>query len=91
MNEQCEEVAKLLKNLSHPQRLMIACHLADGEKTVSELQELCVISQSQLSQFLARMGSEGLVESRREGQYSFYRVKDKRIIQLLSGMQKIFC
>ena len=91
IEEKCDEVAAFLKSLSHPQRLMIACHLSAGEKTVSELLALCHISQSQLSQFLKRMELEGLVDSRREGQYSHYRIKDKRLLQLLNTMQKLFC
>tara|TARA_R100000656_G_scaffold92991_1_gene67376 strand:+ start:358 stop:660 length:303 start_codon:yes stop_codon:yes gene_type:complete len=91
MNERCKEVAELLKSLAHPQRLMITCHLAEGEKTVSELQELCAISQSQLSQFLGRLSREGLISSRREGQYSYYKIKNADIVKLLGSMQKIFC
>lgn len=91
MNARCHEVAVLLKSLAHPQRLMITCHLAQGEMTVSELQELCDISQSQLSQFLGRLAREGLVVSRREGQFSYYSIKEKRVLKLLSSMQKIFC
>lgn len=91
MNEKCKEVAEVLKSLAHPQRLMITCHLAEGEKTVSELQELCDISQSQLSQFLGRLSREGLITSRREGQFSYYKIKNPDVLKLLSSMQKIFC
>lgn len=60
MEAQCEIVSKTLKPLSHLQRLMILGHLIQGERTVSELQDLCSVLQSQLSQFLGRMKLEGL-------------------------------
>lgn len=91
MNAKCRDVAGLLKSLAHPQRLMITCHLAESEKTVGELQELCEVSQSQLSQFLGRLAREGIVESRREGQFSYYRIKSDDVIKMLTSMQKIFC
>lgn len=91
LKEKCYEVSDLLKSISHPQRLMIVCNLSEGEMSVGELQEACDISQSQLSQFLNRMAKEGLVKSRREGQFSFYSIKDERVFKLLNQMQKIFC
>lgn len=86
----CIEAAAFLKNISHPQRLMIVCHLAQMEMTVGELQEQCDISQSQLSQFLGRMQREGLLMVRREGQFSYYSIKDERLIKLLKAMHRIF-
>lgn len=87
----CEEVSGLLRSLSHPQRLMILGHLAKGERTVSELQELCGIQQSQLSQFLGRMKLEGLVSCQRKGRYQFYSAADPRVVELIGSIQKIFC
>ena len=91
MEGACQEVSDLLRALSHPQRLMIMGHLTQGPKTVTELVELCAISQSQLSQFLGRMKSEGLVSSERQGKYQYYEVADKRLIQLMAVIQNIFC
>ncbi len=87
----CEEVSGLLRSLSHPQRLMILGHLAQGPKTVSELQKLCDLQQSQLSQFLGRMKLEGLVACERKGRFQFYSAADKRIVELIGAIQKIFC
>lgn len=87
----CEEVCRLLRSLSHPQRLMVLCHLSEGEKTVSELQELCEISQSQLSQFLTRMKAEGLLASRKEGAFQIYSVADRRISKLIRSIEGLFC
>jgi ArsR family transcriptional regulator, virulence genes transcriptional regulator len=91
MNEQCDEVANIMKAIAHPQRLMLMCHLSEGEKNVSELLTLCEISQSQLSQFLNRMHRERLLALRKDGQYSFYSIADERVKKLMMAMQKVFC
>lgn len=84
-------VAELLKTLAHPARLMILCYLADGEKTVSELEELSEISQSQVSQFLKRMQAEKLVDYRKDGKFVYYRLVDQRIMKLMKSLYGIFC
>lgn len=91
MSQKCVEVSSLLKHFSHPQRLLILCYLSDGEKTVSEISEAVELSQSQTSQFLKRMLSEGLLGLRREKNYSFYYVESPEVLKLLKSMQKIFC
>ncbi len=91
MKENCQEVASLLKTIAHPQRLMILCHLAQAEMSVSELQSECTISQSQVSQFLLRMTKQGLLTSRREGNFIYYRLSDPKTIKLMKSMNKIFC
>lgn len=91
MQNKCDEVAGLLKHFSHPQRLLILCFLSEGEKQVTEIYEAVGLSQSQTSQFLKRMQSEGLLESRREKNYSYYYVSNPDVLKLLKSMQKIFC
>lgn len=91
MEKNCSLVSHYLKSLSHPQRLMILGHLTQGEKTVTELQELCDISQSQLSQFLARMKLEGLIHCERKGRYQAYRITNPQVVQLIESIHKIFC
>ncbi len=91
MKDKCNEVAEMLKVIAHPKRLMIMCHLGEGEKNVSELLNLCDISQSQLSQFLSRMQREKLIKLRKEGTFSYYSIADKSILKLMQSMQKIFC
>ena len=91
IERRCEEVSGLLRALSHPQRLMILGHLIKGSKTVSELQELCGLQQSQLSQFLVRMKLEGLISCERQGRFQCYSVADDRLIKLIGSIQKIFC
>lgn len=91
MHEKCEEVSSLLKHFSHPQRLLILCYLSDGEKQVTEIHEAVGLSQSQTSQFLKRMQSEGLLGHRRERNYSFYYIINPDVLKLLKSMQRIFC
>lgn len=87
----CENVAKLMKAMAHPQRLMILCHLSNAEKTVGELESLCSASQSQVSQFLHRMRLEGLVESEKRGQHVYYRILDIKVKKLISALYRIYC
>lgn len=91
MQEKCVEVSSLLKHFSHPQRLLILCYLSDGEKQVSDIQDVVGLSQSQTSQFLKRMQAEGLLGLRREKNFSFYFIQNPDVIKLLKSMQKIFC
>lgn len=91
MQDKCVEVSSLLKHFSHPQRLLILCYLSDGEKQVSDIQDVVGLSQSQTSQFLKRMQAEGLLGLRREKNFSFYFIQNKDVIKLLKSMQKIFC
>jgi DNA-binding HxlR family transcriptional regulator len=91
MESKCSEVAALLKHFSHPQRLLILCYLSDGEKQVSDIQSEVGLSQSQTSQFLKRMQSEGLLGLRREKNFSFYYIESPEVVKLLKAMQKIFC
>lgn len=91
MQDRCNEVAGLLKHFSHPQRLLILCFLSDGEKHVGEIQEAVGLSQSQTSQFLKRMQSEGLLESRREKNFSYYAIASAEVEKLLKALKKIFC
>jgi ArsR family transcriptional regulator len=90
MIEQCE-TTETLKLLAHPQRLQLLCHLSEKELTVTDLEGLCGISQSQLSQFLQRMKSERLVVSRREGKFVHYSISDPKIRKLIQALHKIFC
>lgn len=91
MIDQCESVSQVLKSLSHPVRLKILCQVIEGDKTVSELTQFCKISQSAMSQFLGRMKSEGILQSRREGQNVFYQVSDPKLIKVLRALKDIYC
>ncbi len=89
-HELCERVSSLFKTLSHPQRLFILCVLCEDDLTVSDLEKACGASQPVISQHLTRMRLEGLVDSRREGNFIYYRLADSQIPVLIRSLQKIF-
>ncbi len=91
LRRRSEEVAGLLKQLSHPQRLLILCSLAEGEKSVGDIEKACGASQSAVSQFLKAMRLEGLIESRREGKQVYYQIADDRLLDLMQSLYSIFC
>ena len=91
LNNSCNKVALILKSLSHPQRLMILGYLSENQKSVSELTDLCQISQSQISQFLIRMKSEKLINSKSKGKLKLYYIEDIRIKSLIRKIINIFC
>jgi DNA-binding transcriptional ArsR family regulator len=86
------EAARLLKLLANEKRLVILCFLAiHGELPVGALVEALGLSQSALSQHLARLRRDGLVLFRRESQTLHYRLADPRVMRLLSVFEEIFC
>ncbi len=92
LEKKATEVADILRALANKRRLMILCKLVEwGEANVSALAEAVDLSQSALSQHLARMREEGLVAFRRESQTLWYRIADPRIEQLLAGLHDLFC
>ncbi len=91
MKKNCDSVSQILKALAHPQRLLILCQLAEGQKTVGEIESNCEASQSAVSQFLGRMKREGLVQSEKRGQFVYYKIQDPMVKQLIKMLYKIFC
>lgn len=91
LKRQSEDVAALLKQLSHPQRLLILCSMAESEKSVGEIETACGASQSAVSQFLKSMRLDGMIESRREGKLVYYRIVDPHVHELIKSLYKIFC
>ncbi len=91
MEQNVHAASQLLKSLANPNRLMVLCHLTKDECTVGELEKLVGLSQSALSQHLARLREEGIVECRREAQSMFYSVKDEKTRILLGSLYKLYC
>ena len=86
------DAAALLKALSNERRLLILCHLiAEEELSVGKLVSKVGLSQSALSQHLAKLRDEGLVTFRREAQTLFYRVCDERAASILVVLHQMFC
>jgi ArsR family transcriptional regulator len=85
-------VAKMLKALANERRLMILCTLsAEREVSVNALAETVGLSQSALSQHLAKLREEGIVTFRRHGQMLWYRIADPRVGKLMKQLEKLFC
>ncbi len=91
LRRQSESVSALLKQLSHPQRLLILCSLIESERSVGEIENACGASQSAVSQFLKAMRLEGIVESRRDGKQVYYKIADDRVHKLIASLYGIFC
>ena len=91
MMENARKATDFLKALSHEGRLMILCHLASGEKSVTELEALLMTRQAAVSQQLARLRLEGLVDFRREGKTIYYRLGDERAKRMLELVYEMFC
>lgn len=85
------DAANFLKAISHEGRLMILCHLATGEKSVTELERLLSARQAAVSQQLSRLRLEGLVHPRREGKVIYYSLADKRAAKILDVVYDLFC
>jgi len=85
------EAARLLRALGNERRLMILCQLADGERSVGDLQPRVGLSQSALSQHLAVLRAEGVVATRREGQTIWYRIADPAAVKVVETLAWIFC
>lgn len=80
----------LLKALSNEKRLMIVCSISDGEKSVGELENVVGLSQSALSQHLARLRKDNLVRTRREAQTIYYALNDPQAQALLKCLCEMY-
>ena len=91
MASRAEEVANLLKTLSHPARLMIVCTLMEGEYSVGELEEKLDVHQPHLSQHLTVLRGSGIVATRRDGKQIFYSLTEEKAAELVASLYDIFC
>jgi len=91
LRESAQHASRLLKSLANERRLLVLCHLSQGEKSVGELERLVDISQSALSQHLARLRREHLVETRREAQTIYYSICSPEALTVLETLYGIFC
>jgi ArsR family transcriptional regulator len=91
MQKNATQAEELLKQLANANRLMALCHLVSGEKTAGELAEAIGLSQSALSQHLARLREAGLVESDKRGLMVYYRICSMEAQTLLSVLHLIYC
>lgn len=86
-----QEASAFLKALAHEARLLILCLLIDGEKSVTAIEEILSLRQPAISQQLARLRADGLVEARREGKNIFYSLARPEVHEVISALHRAFC
>jgi len=90
MESQAKRASKLLKAVGNERRLMILCHLMVGEKSVGTLEKLIGLSQSALSQHLARLRRDKFVKTRREAQTIYYSLAGSEVETILSTLYSLY-
>jgi DNA-binding transcriptional ArsR family regulator len=85
------EASELLKALSHKARLVILCLLIEGEKSVTEIEQLLGLRQPTVSQQLARLRADDLVETRRNGKNVYYALARPEVREVITALHHAFC
>ena len=83
--------SEFLKTLSHEARLVILCMLIEGEKSVTEIEQILKLRQPAVSQQLARLRADGLVETRRDGKNIYYSLARSDAREVIEVLHKAFC
>ena len=91
MLDKAKRATDFLKALAHESRLIILCILAEGEKSVSELERLLTLRQPTVSQQLARLRADGLVTTRRDGKTVYYRLASEEARIIIGAIYDVFC
>ncbi len=91
MQAHAADAAALLKQMANEHRLLVLCTLIEGERSVGELNALVPLSQSALSQHLAALREAQLVQTRREAQTIFYRLRGDEATRVLTVLKSIYC
>jgi ArsR family transcriptional regulator, virulence genes transcriptional regulator len=92
LEARASEVAATLRTMGNDRRLMILCQLVEhGELSVGALTEMAGLSQSAMSQHLAKLRDEGMVTFRRDSQTLHYRLADERIETLIAALYRLYC
>lgn len=91
LQERADHVAARLSLVANAKRLLILCELSKGERSVGALQQAVGLSQSALSQHLARLREAGMLGTRRESQTIFYHISDPDLAVLMAALYEAFC
>lgn len=91
METKAIEAASFLKGLANPHRLLVLCHLAQGERSVTELLSCVELSQSAMSQHLAKLRAEGLVDYRREHRTLYYYICNPHVARIIGVLYDVYC
>ena len=91
LEQKAQQASTLLKAMSNQSRLLILCQLNEGEKSVGELERIVGLSQSALSQHLARLRRDKLVKTRREAQTIFYSLHGDEALRVINTLYGLYC
>ena len=91
MVDNAKRASDFLKALAHESRLLILCILAEGEKSVSELEDILDLRQPTVSQQLARLRADGLVSTRRDGKTIYYKLASEEARVVIGAVYDVFC
>lgn len=89
--DRARAASELLKALSHETRLLILCILSQGEKTVGEIETMLGLQQAVVSQQLARLRLEQLVQTRRDGRQIYYSIANPNAVEVVSLLYRLYC
>ena len=90
-DEQVDAMSKLLKSMSHPIRLKILCLLQDKELSVGEIRDRVETTNANVSQHLNILRNQGIIDYRKDANFIFNRITDRRILELIQKMRSLFC
>lgn len=91
LEENARRASTLLKAMSNQHRLMILCQISNDEKSVGELEKIIGLSQSALSQHLARLRRDNLVQTRRDAQTIYYSLKGEEAATIIGTLYDLYC
>ncbi len=91
MTKYAGRASEFLKALSHEVRLLILCLLCEGERSVTEIEELLSLRQSSVSQHLARLRRDGLVQTKRNGKAIHYSLANSAVRPMIGTLHDVFC
>lgn len=91
LRDNAQEASEFLKALSHAARLSILCLLAEGERSVTEIEQMLNMRQPAISQQLARLRADHLVATRRDGKNIYYSLARPEVRQIIGALHGAFC
>ncbi|MCR9215164.1 MAG: metalloregulator ArsR/SmtB family transcription factor [Proteobacteria bacterium] len=90
LQDKALDASRFLKAMSNKHRLLILCNLVGTEQSVGQLEKIVGLSQSALSQHLARLRKEDVVKTRRDAQTIYYSLQDENVVEVLQVLHGIF-
>lgn len=90
-NSEIAPLADLLKSIAHPIRLKILCLLQERELTVSDIKEEVRTTNANISQHLSILRNQGIIDFRRDANFIYNRISDKRVTELIRTLRNLYC